>query len=94
MEMEDPDNHIPTCDMNEAGNVVIEESIDDIDEQENPEEAVTLYDMKKALCVLRKGFYHKEPAGLFDLHPVMDRVSKMITKAEVQTTITSYFKKR
>lgn len=90
MESEDD---IPTCDVNDSLNITNVESSDESDEIEKVEEQVSITAMRNALSTLRKGFYQKDRAGLFELHPIMDRLSRLMEKEQHNTTIDSYFKK-
>lgn len=94
-ETEFDDDHVQTCeDENSSDLQVTENRIPDNNESDGDEKIVTVKEMKCAINILRRAFIQEDPQGLFELHPVMDRVSKISAKKWKQSKITSYFDKK
>lgn len=91
-EIEILEENTPVCESENSflDPVNIENQNEEIEIQEIKK--INIADMKNAIYTLRNGFMQHDPAGLFELHPVMDRISSLVNKTYHQKHITEYFK--
>ena len=85
---------MPTCeDENFEGPSTTADQLDEEIESDKEIAKISITDMKYAVSVLRTAFIQEDPSGLFDLHPIMDRISEIATKKCHQSKITTFFGK-